>query len=79
MYFHSQSPVEQSHLVGALRFELGKVETPTVRERMLYLLSQIDQKHAADDQPRPMQNRLFCIFALKFGQSIIRETQRAYR
>jgi catalase len=42
MFFHSQSPVEQAHIVGALRFELGKVEASHVRERMLYVLSQID-------------------------------------
>ncbi|HUE12953.1 MAG TPA: catalase [Planctomycetaceae bacterium] len=42
MFFHSQSPVEQTHLVNALRFELGKVATPAVRERMVYMLSQVD-------------------------------------
>lgn len=42
MFFHSQSEVEQMHIVNALRFELGKVETASVRERMLYFLSQID-------------------------------------
>jgi catalase len=30
------------HLINALRFELGKVATPAVRERMVYMLSQVD-------------------------------------
>jgi catalase len=42
MFFHSQSPPEQVHLINALRFELGKVATAHVRERMLYMLSQVD-------------------------------------
>lgn len=42
MFFRSQTEVEQQHIVNALRFELGKCETAAVRERMLYLLSQID-------------------------------------
>jgi catalase len=42
MFFHSQSPTEQGHLISALRFELGKVATPAIRERMVYLLSQVD-------------------------------------
>lgn len=43
MFFNSQSEAEKNHIVKALRFELGKVETPHIRERMLYLLSQVDQ------------------------------------
>ncbi|HUQ68011.1 MAG TPA: catalase, partial [Planctomycetaceae bacterium] len=42
MFFHSQSEIEQRHMVNALRFELGKCQKPAVRERVLYLLSQID-------------------------------------
>ncbi len=48
MFFHSQTPVEQQHIIDALRFELGKVETVSVRERMLYYLAQIDEKLAQD-------------------------------
>ena len=48
MFFHSQSAVEQKHIINALRFELGKVETKGVRERMLFLLSQVDGKVAED-------------------------------
>jgi catalase len=42
MFYHSQTEVEQRHIVNALRFELGKVESKLVRERMLYFLSCID-------------------------------------
>lgn len=42
MFFHSQTESEQRHIINALRFELGKCAMPNVRERMVYLLSQID-------------------------------------
>ena len=41
LFFNSQSPAEQNHLVNALRFELGKVEVPSIRERVVYMLSQV--------------------------------------
>jgi catalase len=43
LFFNSQTEPEQNHIINALRFELGKVETPHIRERMLFLLSQIDK------------------------------------
>jgi catalase len=43
LFFNSQSEPEQNHIIKALRFELGKVETPRIRERMLFLLSQVDK------------------------------------
>ncbi|RZJ92694.1 MAG: catalase [Chryseobacterium sp.] len=43
LFFNSQTAEEKSHIVKALRFELGKVETAAIRVRMLGLLSQIDQ------------------------------------
>jgi catalase len=43
MFFNSQSEAEQNHIVKALRFELGKVETLPIRERMLFLLAQVDK------------------------------------
>jgi len=46
LFFRSQTEVEQNHIVRALRFELGKVTTPPVRERMLYLLAQVDRRLA---------------------------------
>jgi catalase len=42
LFYNSQSPAEQKHIVDALRFELGKVETVAIRERMLGLLKQVD-------------------------------------
>lgn len=42
LFFNSQTPEEKSHIVKALRFELGKVETTAIRVRALGLLSQID-------------------------------------
>jgi len=42
LFYRSQSAVEQNHIVRALRFELGKVQTPPIRERMLGLLAQVD-------------------------------------
>ncbi|MBK0368358.1 catalase [Flavobacterium agrisoli] len=42
LFYNSQTPIEQTHIIKALRFELGKVETLAIRERMLGLLAQID-------------------------------------
>jgi catalase len=42
LFYRSQTPVEQNHIVRALTFELGKVDTPPIRERMLGLLAQVD-------------------------------------
>ena len=42
LFFNSQSEPEKNHMIDALRFELGKVETVAIRERMLFLLSQVD-------------------------------------
>lgn len=47
LFFNSQSEPEKNHLTDALCFELGKVETVSVKERMLYLLAQIDGGLAA--------------------------------
>ena len=47
LFYNSQSEPEQDHIVKALRFELGKVETPAIRERMVYILSQIDKTLAS--------------------------------
>ncbi len=41
LFFNSQSEAEQNHIIDALRFELGKCETPAIRERMLGLLSKV--------------------------------------
>jgi len=42
LFYNSQAPHEKAHIVKALRFELGKVETPAIRQRMVGLLTQVD-------------------------------------
>jgi catalase len=48
LFFNSQSPAEKQHLTDALCFELGKVEVPEIRLRMVGILSQIDKGLAGD-------------------------------
>jgi catalase len=43
MFWLSQSPVEQAHLVQALTFELGKCFHGVIRERMLGVLANVDE------------------------------------
>lgn len=47
LFFNSQSEVEKQHIVDALSFELGNIQTVAIRERMLYTLSQVDKGLAA--------------------------------
>lgn len=47
MFFHSQAPHEQDHIVDALRFELGQVTRPAIRERMVGMLGFVDKGLAA--------------------------------
>ena len=47
LFFNSQSDPEKNHLIDALSFELGKVNTVAIRERMLGILSLIDKNLAA--------------------------------
>lgn len=42
LFFNSQTQIEKNHIIKALRFELGKLETVAIQTRMLGLLSQID-------------------------------------
>ena len=42
LFFNSQSEPEKNHIVDALSFELGKVQTVAIRERMLRILMNID-------------------------------------
>ena len=46
LFFNSQTDIEKSHIVKALQFELGKVETTAIRVRMLGLLAQVDMQLA---------------------------------
>jgi catalase len=43
LFFISQTPPEQRHIVDALTFELSKVQTPVIRERMVSHLLNIDE------------------------------------
>ena len=43
LFFLSQTEAEKNHIVAALVFELSKVETPTVRQRVVSHLMQIDE------------------------------------
>jgi catalase len=45
-FFYSQTEPEQNHIVSAFIFELSKVETPAVRERMVGQLANVDFKIA---------------------------------
>ena len=45
-FYKSQTETEQTHIANALVFELSKVETPTIRSRMVAHLLNIDQKLA---------------------------------
>ncbi|MEO5893613.1 MAG: catalase [Ferruginibacter sp.] len=47
LFFNSQSDAEKNHLIDALCFELGKVETAAIRVRMVNLLSKVDMELAA--------------------------------
>jgi catalase len=42
LFYASQTPAEQAHIANAFRFELTRVQTPAVRERMLALLANVD-------------------------------------
>ena len=46
LFFNSQSDAEKEHMINALSFELGKVKTVAIRERMLIILSKIDSSLA---------------------------------
>ncbi|MEJ7626474.1 MAG: catalase [Ferruginibacter sp.] len=47
LFFNSQSEPEKNHIIDALSFELGKVQTIAIRERMLRILVKIDKGLAA--------------------------------
>ena len=60
-FYRSQTPIEQDHIAGALVFELSRVETESIRLRMLSHLPNIDPDLAArvadglgvDEPPEP--------------------------
>jgi len=53
LFWNSQTPVEQQHIVNAFRFELSRVQTPAVRERMISGL-----RNVAPELAEPVANGL---------------------
>ena len=47
LFWISQTPVEQDHIVAAYAFELGKCEIPAIRERMVANLRVVDEALAS--------------------------------
>jgi catalase len=43
LFYNSQSPIEQAHIVRAFRFELTKVQVPAIRERVVSQLVNVDK------------------------------------
>jgi len=61
LFYNSQTPVEKAHIIRAFRFELTKVQTPAVRERVVSMLMNVDRGLAKSiandlgmDLPTPM-------------------------
>jgi catalase len=46
LFWNSQTEIEKQHIVNAFRFELSRVQTPAVRERMVSGLMNVDTKLA---------------------------------
>jgi len=43
LFYQSQTPVEQAHIIRAFRFELTRVQTPAIRERVVSQLVNVDE------------------------------------
>ena len=68
LFYNSQSDAEKTHIVNAFSFELGKLETDAIRERMVGNLTQVDAslaKRISDNlgiavpKPAAMMNQSF--------------------
>ena len=42
LFYNSQSPIEKAHILRGFRFELTKVQTPAIRERVVAMLLNVD-------------------------------------
>ncbi|HZH02466.1 MAG TPA: catalase, partial [Myxococcaceae bacterium] len=42
LFWKSQTPVEQNHIIAAFRFELSRVQTQAIRERVVSMLANVD-------------------------------------
>jgi catalase len=61
LFRNSQTPIEQAHIVRAFRFELTKVQTPAVRERVVAMLANVSTvlaQNLATDLGMKMQKPL---------------------
>ncbi|MDP9002766.1 MAG: catalase [Myxococcota bacterium] len=47
LFWNSQTPVEQAHILRGFRFELSKVQVPAVRERVVAMLANVDAELAS--------------------------------
>nr|WP_254771760.1 catalase [Pseudoxanthomonas sp. CF385] len=47
LFFNSQTPVEQAHIVAAFRFELSKLTVPAIRQRVVSMLRNASEELAA--------------------------------
>ena len=47
LFFNSQSEVEKNHIVDALRFELGKLDSDMIRKRVVGMLTKVDKTLAS--------------------------------
>ncbi len=46
LFYASQTPIEKAHILRGFRFELTKVQTPAIRERVVSMLANVDMKLA---------------------------------
>jgi catalase len=47
LFFDSQTPIEQAHIIAAFRFELSKVTVPAIRERTVSMIANVSDVLAA--------------------------------
>ena len=47
LFFASQTPLEQRHIAAAITFELTRVQVPAIRQRMVSVLRNVDERLAA--------------------------------
>lgn len=47
LFFDSQTPQQQAHIIGGFRFELSKVTVPAIRERMVSSLRNVSETLAS--------------------------------
>jgi catalase len=46
LFWNSQTPIEKAHIIRGFRFELTKVQTPAIRQRMVATLANVDTELA---------------------------------